>query len=107
MIYNVSADIDYQSVSASTVTLTSLDPEQCIAVTVIDDLIFEEIESLTVTLFYIGQLNSDKVNIFPDTALIFINDDDGETSNTYVHVDYVMRHCPTLSLFIPLHSLSC
>ena len=69
-------------------TLTSIDLQSCVAVTIIDDSVLEETENLTVTLLYSGLLSNRSLLISSDTAIIFIHDDDGETSNTCVLITY-------------------
>ena len=59
----------------NTVTVTSTDSNECVVVHFDDDTVYEETESLTVSLSQSGQQG---VQLSPDTATIFITNDDGE-----------------------------
>ena len=55
--------------------LTSTDSKECVVVHFDDDTVYEETESLTVSLSQSGQQG---IQLSPDTATIFITNDDGE-----------------------------
>ena len=75
-------------------TLTPNDPA-CVSVPIINDSVFEETESLTVSLSMIGILSS-AVHFPSDVTTLFINDDDGKYGcrHRLVHVyttEYVVH----------------
>ena len=86
-------------------TLTPNDPA-CVSVPIINDSVFEETESLTVSLSMIGILSS-AVHFPSDVTTLFINDDDGKYGcrHRLVHVyttEYVV-HTLYETLLICMH----
>ena len=66
---------DYTAL-AEIVTLTPTVSERCVSVTIENDSVLEETESLTLSLSLIGGLDS--VQLSQQTATVVITDDDGK-----------------------------
>ena len=67
-------DQDVFILSPNFVTLTSTDSSECVVVHFDDDSVLEETESLTLSISQSGQQG---VQLSPDTAIVFITNDDG------------------------------
>ena len=78
LLYVVYSDgVDYTGFQGTTVTLTPSNIKSCVSVTIFDDSLFEETETLTVSLSMTGQVNS-AINLSHDTTTFFITDNDSE-----------------------------
>ena len=75
IIFNTTTDEEDYNLLPISITLNLTDPVSCVSINIIDDLIFEETETLTVSLTMIGQPIS-SLALFPDTATLFILNND-------------------------------
>ena len=78
MLYCFTAEgVDYIGLLRTPVTLTPTNFVSCIQVVVIDDSVFEDTESLMVSISRVEQLNS-AIHLSNDATTIFIIDNDSK-----------------------------